>query len=276
VTRFLVLASAVAVTVLGVASASGFAASDRATLHGSAPGWAKQANRVAAADPASPVGFRVYLGWKSGAEAFAKAVSDPKSSSYARYISAAEFRRQFAPTQAQVGAVQSWLRGQGFKVDYTPQNNHYVEAEGTVAQAEAAFGAPFAMYQVNGQTVRAPSGDVSVPSVLADSVSGVIGLDQSWQFVETNHVVDKNAPPSAGFRNAPPLSAFWAELLSPYSYPAGFTDVSDPSTAPWSVKGHTPDQIKGAYGISGFDGAGQTVAIIDAYASPTILKDVNK
>jgi subtilase family serine protease len=42
------------------------------------------------------------------------------------------------------------------------------------------------------------------------------------------------------------------------------------------VKGYTPAQIKGAYGISGFDGAGQTVAIIDAYASPTILQDVNQ
>jgi subtilase family serine protease len=45
---------------------------------------------------------------------------------------------------------------------------------------------------------------------------------------------------------------------------------------PWTVKGYTPAQIKGAYGISGFDGAGQTVAVIDAYASPTILQDVNQ
>jgi subtilase family serine protease len=42
------------------------------------------------------------------------------------------------------------------------------------------------------------------------------------------------------------------------------------------VKGYTPDQVKGAYGISGYDGSGQTVAIIDAYASPTILQDVNQ
>jgi len=37
-----------------------------------------------------------------------------------------------------------------------------------------------------------------------------------------------------------------------------------------------PQQVKGAYGISGFDGSGQTVAIIDAYAAPTILQDVNQ
>jgi subtilase family serine protease len=151
-----------------------------------------------------------------------------------------------------------------------------VEAEGTVAQAQTAFGTSFGMYKVNGQTVRSPSGDVSIPDSLAASVSGVIGLDDSSVFVEPNVRGDKNAPPSAGFRNSPPLSTYWAELVSPYAYPAGFTAVSDPATAPWTAKGYTPQQIKGAYGISSdWNGSGQTVAIIDAYASPTIVQDVN-
>src|SRR5207248_3840587 len=68
---------------------------------------------------------------------------------------------------------------------------------------------------------------------------------------------------------------YYGELISPYAFPSGFMDVKFPA-APWTIKGHTPAQIKAAYGISGFDGAGQTVAIIDAYASPTILQDVNQ
>ncbi len=267
-----------AMLVFGASSVSamGAGSSDRTTLHGSAPGWAKQGNLVGAADPAGTVGFRVYLGWKAGAEALAKAVSDPRSSSYGRYLTPSEFRRRFAPTQTQVGAVQSWLRSQGFKVNYTPANNHYVSAEGTVAQAEAAFGTQFGMYAVQGKTVRSPSADIAIPNALSGTVTAVVGLDDSAVFVQTDHVVDKNAPPSAGFRNAPPLSAYWAQFVSPYAYPPGFTDVASPATAPWTVKGYTPNQIKGAYGISGYDGAGQTVAIIDAYASPTILADVNQ
>ena len=72
------------------------------------------------------VGFRVYLGWQGGdaAAALARAVSDPKSPSYRQYVTPAEFRRQFAPTQGGVGAVQSWLRTSGFTIDYTPTNNH--------------------------------------------------------------------------------------------------------------------------------------------------------
>ena len=130
------------------------------------------------------------------------------------------------------------------------------------------------MYNFRGKTLRSPDGDVSIPSSLASVVTGVLGLDESDTFVRPDS--QPQAPPSPGFRNAPPLSAFWAEQVSPYAYPAGFNDLSAPPTAPWSVRGHTPAQIKGAYGIGNqYDGAGQTVAIIDAYASPTILQDVN-
>jgi subtilase family serine protease len=269
-----------ALIVLGTTAVSVSAASpDRTTLKGSVPPWANSANSTGAADPNGNVGFRVYLGWKGSdaAAALARSVSDPNSSSYGKYLTPAQFRKQFAPSHAEVNAVHAWLRSQGFTVAYTPTNNHYVAAEGTVAQAQTAFGTQFGMYAVNGKSVRSPSGDVSIPSSLAGSVSGVIGLDESAVFVETDHAVDKNAPPSGGFRNAPPLSTFWAELVSPYAYPAGFTDVAAPATASWTVKGYTPAQIKGAYGISSaYDGAGQTVAVIDAYASPTILADVNQ
>lgn len=225
------------------------------------------------------MGFRVYLGWQGGdaAAAYAKSVSDPASSSYGQYLTPVQFRKAFAPSQGQVGSVQSWLRTSGFTLDYTPNNNHYVAAHGTVAQVQSAFATQLNVYSVNGLSVRSPQSDVSVPSAIGDVVTGVVGLDDSAVFVETNHVVDKSAPPSAGFRNAPPLSDYWAQQVSPYAYPAGFTDVSTPATAPWAIRGHTPAQVKSAYGITGaYDGSGQTVAVIDAYASPTILQDVNQ
>ena len=235
----------------------------------------------------------MYLGWTNpaDAEALARAVSDPHSLSYHQYLTPEQFRQQFAPTGNQVAQVQNWLTSQGFTLVYTPANNHYVSAKGTVGQTQAAFGTNFGMYRVNelGLTLRSPSEDVSIPSSLSGLVSGVAGLDQSFEFIHPNTVVDTNAPPSAGFRNSPPLSLYWAQYLTGvpvapytpppappgYSFPPGFTDVPLPSV-PWSIKGHTPDQVKGAYGISGFDGTGQTVAVIDAYASPTILQDANQ
>jgi subtilase family serine protease len=280
--------SAAAAMALAAANPAG-----RTVLAGSKPSWANSANHVSAADPNSSMGFRVYLGWTNpaGAEALARSVSDPRSSSYRHYLTPAQFRQQFAPTASQVAQVQNWLTSQGFSLVYTPKNNHYVSAQGTVAQAQAAFGTSFGMYNAKalGLTLRSPSADVSIPSSLAGVVNAVIGLDQSYEFIHTDHVVDGNAPPVAGFRNAPPLSDYWAEFLTGisvppytpppaapgYSFPTGFTGVALASV-PWSIKGHTPAQIKGAYGISGYTGTGQTVAIIDAYASPTILQDANQ
>ncbi|MFL6600924.1 MAG: protease pro-enzyme activation domain-containing protein [Steroidobacteraceae bacterium] len=263
-------------TTLDPASAAP-ADNTRATLQGSVPAWATNKNLANAADPATAVGFRVYLGWTdpAGAEALAKAVSDPGNSAYGRYLTDNQFRARFAPSASDTAKVQNWLKAQGFDIRYTPRNNHYIAVEGTLADAQTAFGVQFGVFKVRGQSVRSPMTALSIPASLSGTVKAVVGLDESYQFVQTNHRVDKGAPPAGGFRNSPPLSAFWAELVSPYTFPAGFTQLPGPNV-PWAVKGHTPDQIKGAYGISGYDGAGQTVAIIDAYASPTILQDVNQ
>ena len=252
---------------------------ETSTLQGSVPGWAKSNKPQSAADPQTAVGFRVYLGWTDpdAAVSLAQAVTDPHSSSYGQYLTPNQFRSRFAPSAADTAKVRNWLKSQGFDVTYIPQNNHYINAEGTVAQAQAAFGSPFGIYNIQGHALRSPTSDLSVPAELAATVKSVIGLDESYQFVQSYRRADSKAPPSGGFRNAPPLSNFWAEILSPYAFPAGFTAVPL-SNVPWTVKGYTPDQIKGAYGLagSGLDGSGQTVAIIDAYASPTILADVNQ
>lgn len=251
--------------------------SGRAALTGSVPPWATSANFKQAADTSANVGFRVYLGWtnEQAAIAVAQAVSNPRSSSYDQYLTPAQFRQQFAPSQASVGAVSSWLRSQGFTIDYTPQNNHYVAAEGTLAQAAAAFGTSFGLYAYRGDVLLSPASDLTIPASLSGILEGVVGLDDTAALVQTDHIVDGNAPPSSGFRNAPPLPTSWGLLSSPYAFPSGFTDIA--GMVPWTVKGYSPAQIKGAYGISStYDGSGQTVAIIDAYASPTIVSDVNQ
>src|SRR5213079_1586407 len=137
--------SSVALSIIALA-----APSTRSTLKGSKPSWAAPKNYVGNADARASIGFRVYLGWNnaSGAEALARAVSDPRSKSYRHYLTPAQFREQFAPSANQVAQVQSWLTSQGFSLVYTPKNNHYVSAKGTIAQAQSAFGASFAMYKV--------------------------------------------------------------------------------------------------------------------------------
>lgn len=264
-----------AIAVFMLPGSGAVAASGRATLPGSVPSWAKAADLKRAASGSDFVGFRVYLGWRdqAAAESLARSVSDPRSTGYRQYLTPAQFRQRFAPTQASVGSVRSWLQSQGFSIVDTPLNNHYVSAEGTVAQAEAAFDTQLNVYSVKGLELRAPATPLSVPASLAGTVDAVMGLDQSDQLVQPDHTPD--AAPSPVFVNAPPCSDFWAQKPA-----TGLPNPYGPGALPFAPCGYTPAQLRGAYGTagaisSGTDGTGQTVAIIDAYASPTILDDVN-
>jgi subtilase family serine protease len=261
------------------------APSQRATLAGSVPSWASSASFKGAAAGTDSIGFRVYLGWNNptAAEALAKAVSDPSSSSYRHFVTAQQFRKQFAPSQQQVGSVQSWLKSQGFHLDYTPQNNHYVAAEGTVAQASTAFGTTFGLYSVSGLTLRSPSSDISIPSSLAGVVTDVVGLDEAAALVHTDIAHEPGAPPSAAFVSAQPCSTYWSQMttndlsgVAITNPPGAAGDTGYTLPLPLAPCGYTPQQIRGAYvGNTSLDGSGQTVAIIDAYASPTIQADLN-
>src|SRR5512143_119247 len=100
-----ILAVLAALTILAVLPGPALGGKP-STLKGSAPSWANSHNFAGPADPTEYVGFRVYLGWNdaAAAEALARAVSDPKSPQYRQYLTPTQFRRQFAPSQAQVGA----------------------------------------------------------------------------------------------------------------------------------------------------------------------------
>src|SRR3954468_18767821 len=118
---------------------------DRAVLAGSVPPWANAASFKQPADGSESVGFRVYLGWQDPGRlaALAQAVSTPGGAAYGHYLTPAQFHQQFSPPQSAVNAVRSWLREQGFNIVDVPGNNHYVAAEGSVAQAATAFGVSF-------------------------------------------------------------------------------------------------------------------------------------
>ncbi|MCW3065215.1 MAG: serine protease [Solirubrobacterales bacterium] len=281
-------AFAVCLTICLPSAAMG--ANGRSALAGSVPPWATASRLKAAATSSDQVGFRVYLGWRNPAqaEALAQAVSNPASGSYGKFLSPGQFQSQFAPSQSDVSAVRSWLQGAGFSIVYTPTNNHYVAAEGTVAQVQSAFATQLNEYAVDGQTLRAPASELTIPSSLASTVAGVLGIDQSATLVRPLSSPEPAAPPSAGFRNAPPCSTYWNEkntANTQVSDPArGIGNVSLPNYAglarPFAPCGYAGSQLQSAYGVksaiaSGTDGRGVTVAVIDAYASPTIESDAN-
>ena len=261
----------------------------RITLAGSKPTWATAAHRVGNAKSAKKVGFRVYLHNRdaAGAAAYARAVSTKGSPLFGKFLSPAQYRSRYSPTDASVARVESWLRSQGFSIRMVPKNNKYVQARGTLGQAAKAFHTSFATYRYQGHTMRSNTSALKVPGSLSQ-VQAVIGLDESASLARTH----ASAP--AGFRNAPPCSTFWGEKTiantptpdgtvltpGPWSNNAAGT-VTGYAVTDYAPCGWSGAQLQGAYGMTsaiqaGNDGRGVTVAVIDAYASRTILQDANQ
>ncbi len=296
---------------LGTTPASAGAATTTATVSGSRPSWATPAAKVGDAPAGQVIGFRVYLRMRNQAvmDATAQAVSTPGSATYHQYLTTAQVKAAFDPTDAAVASVRSWLMGQHLAVAAVPANNLYVSATGTVAQVDHAFGVDLGLYSVHGQSqpLRSPDHELAVPTSIGTLVSGVVGTDQSGNLLKPDHIAadpssgsgsgagnSSGASPQAvtpasqsvpgvskvpqpdGFRNGTPCSAYWGEQV----------DTKDPGYTPtgphldYAPCGYTPPQLRQAYGVDtlvsqGLDGRSTTVAIVDAYASPSIYKDAS-
>jgi subtilase family serine protease len=270
-----VLLATGSVALGGLFSAATAAAASRQAIPGTHPSWAVSSHRKTAAAGNGAVKVRVYLAGQNaaGLASYAKSVSDPSNGAYGAYLSPAQVQSRFGATSAQIAAVKSWLTGAGFKVGHVSSGiGAFVAASGTVAQATQAFGVGFANYaDPQGQTVRAPSAAATVPSSVASAVLAVSGLDTA------NHLMKPGAttqlpPPGPNYNVAPPTSSYYGQIIANNEPTAGGQHW------PWNVSGYTPQQIRGAYDVtqSGMTGRGQTVAIVDAYASPTMLQDANK
>ncbi|MEU6390318.1 S53 family peptidase [Streptomyces sp. NPDC046939] len=249
---------------LALAAPAAQADSGRAALAGTKPLWATgTADKGATAD-SNRVTARVYLAGRNaaGLAAYAKAVSDPSSASYGKYLSAKQARERFGATKAQIAEVTKWLTSSGLTVTGTTQ--HYISVSGDVAAAEKAFGTQLHNYAKGKHTYRAPAGTASVPRSLHGAVLTVTGLDSAPH--KAAHQ-DELPPPDAVFRNAGPFSSYYGSNIAE-KLPTAYG-----KKVPYAVKGYTGKQLRAAYGAGKATGKGVRVAITDAYASPTIAKD---
>ncbi|MGQ4385108.1 S53 family peptidase [Streptomyces sp. SAS_270] len=255
------LAGALAV---GIPAAQAADSPSRDTLAGTRPAWATAKADKGATSNGSQVSARVYFAGRNaaGLAAYAKAVSDPSSASYGKYLSAKKSQQRFGATKAQVAAVKSWLKSAGLTVTGTTQ--HYVSVTGDVAAAEKAFGTQLHNYAKSGKTYRAPSKTASAPAALNGAVLTVTGLDNAPH--KANHK-DQLPPPDAVFRNSGPFSSYYGSNTAS-TLPSAYGQK-----IPYAVKGYTGKQLRAAYGAGKRTGKGVRVAITDAYASPTIAFD---
>jgi subtilase family serine protease len=260
----------------------------RVQLPGAQPAWAvPRADRGPVSGHAA-VTAQVYLAGRdpAGLAAYARAVSSPGSRSYHRYLTPARTAARFGVSAAAAAAVTTWLRRAGLTV--TGAGPEYIDVAGTASAARAAFGVRLDKFAVGGRVDQAPAGEITVPAALSSSILGVAGLSS----VAGHPGV--TAAPGAGQARAPaparsaltrrtrggtvvldppePCSDYWGQNQATTLPPAYG------GTAPYQVCGYKPAQLRSAYGVArtGLTGSGTTVAVIDAYASPTMSADLSQ
>jgi subtilase family serine protease len=253
-------------------------AAGRVTLKNSAPSWVAHTAAPNISGSGVPVDVQLFLaprGGQAALDAAVAAVSTPGSPSYRHFITPAQYRARFEPTDAALTSVTSWLKSNGFTVTGVEGSRRYVSAHGSAAAASKAFDVTLRNYRHNGRTVQAPSADASIPAPVAGLVSGVTGLDNEPHLLKP---LAAPAPPPAGFLNARPCSQYYGQVAA--SFKSNFKTPLPKfhgKTLSYAVCGYAPVQFRIAYGVSStnLSGAGATIGIVDAYAAPTILKDAN-
>jgi subtilase family serine protease len=240
-----------------------------------APTWVAKAHAIGDAPAGGIATFRVHLAPRGGTAALnaaVAAVSDPSSPSYRKFLSAAQYHAQFDATDAVVDQVSTFLTRNHLTVTSVEPHHRFLSVRGTNASVQKAFAVRLKRFKRQGQIVQANTSAVMVPTDVAPYVASVSGLDTSRHLVK--HSV---APPPAGFRNARPCSVSYGQVKAKWQ-----ADYKTPlprfkgKVLPYVVCGYTGPQLRAAYeGDTTLTGAGVTVAITDAYASPTIAADAN-
>ncbi|HEY3735207.1 MAG TPA: S53 family peptidase [Streptosporangiaceae bacterium] len=273
------------------ASAKPGPASHRIDLRGSMAPAKARAHPAGSIAATSQVSFDLMLTLRNaaGAQAFVKQVSSPGSALFHHYLSDAAWGARFGPTQAEVAKAKSWLRQSGFTVGAVPKDRLFVSASGTVRSVERAFGIKLGYYMVNGKRVRLASGTLTIPSSLGGTVSGAVGVNE---YLATTGLAPRSAaaavshaapsgqpPPVAAFDNPQPCAKFWGQKPDTADNPALYAPFTAP--LPYDICGYLPSQLRSAYGLTksvaaGNDGSGVTIAIVDAYDSPTLRADAQR
>ena len=114
---------------------------------------------------------------EAGLRSLVDAMYTPGNASFRQYLSVASFEATYAPSQANLAAVTSWVTSQGMTVNRTASNRMLVEFSGTVNAFETAFGVTLNTTTRSGATLYTTSGTLTLPAALQGKVSTVLTPD---------------------------------------------------------------------------------------------------
>jgi len=288
----------VATLIVGVALPAN--ASGRLIAHNT-PRYVSTAKNLGTEDPSKTIEVSIWLNPHNRGEldALAEQLYDRTSPNCRHFLNRAQIAARFAPTAEEAKTVGQFFEAHNLKVVKVGPDNFFVRARGTVGEVENAFQVQLNNYQVLGKTIRANDRDPYVDGTAAPLVMAISGLDdgkyehplmsRSASLPQGKGAAAKAsavgaAPDDLGYSNI----CFDGTVTQTYSnngngsYPIGTYkgNYLNYYTLTSAGCGYTPPMIQAAYNLTGlyaegFDGAGQTVGIIDWCGSLTIQNDAN-
>jgi len=206
---------------------------------------------------------------EAGLTSFITAVTDKSSPLFHRYLAPGEFANRFGPARSTIAAVKAQLTAEGLRVTNVSSDGLLVSFSGSAATVETAFRTGIERYRLqDGAIGQATTAAVRVPSTIAGSVSGVVGLDDLVHaqptFVRPGPISVQRTFPSAKAVNLSHTAG------SPTACSLAQKDAE-------TSGGLTDDQIANAYGAlglyrSGDFGSGQHVAVFEL--QPFLATDI--
>ncbi len=290
----------VVVATLSVGVALPANASGRLIAHNT-PRYVSTAKNLGTEDPSKTIEVSIWLNPHNRGEldALAEQLYDRTSPNYRHFLNRAQIAARFAPTAEEAKTVGQFFEAHNLKVVKVGPDNFFVRARGTVGEVENAFHVQLNNYQVLGKTIRANDRDPYVDGAAAPLAMAISGLDngkyehplmsRSTSLPQGKGAAAKAsavgaAPDDLGYSNI----CFDGTVTQTYSnngngsYPIGTYkgNYLNYYTLTSAGCGYTPPMIQAAYNLTGlyaegFDGAGQTVGIIDWCGSLTIQNDAN-
>jgi subtilase family serine protease len=264
----------------------------------STPNYVATAKNLGAEDSAKVIEVSIWLQLhhRSQFDALAQSLYDRTSSNYHHWLKPQDLAARFAPTAQEAKTVQQFFAAHNLKVVKTGPNNFYVRARGTVGDVEKAFQVQLNNYQVGDKTVRANAGDPYIEGAAGPLVRAVSGLDTG----EFEHPLMTKATSVGGSKfRAAQAAVSDSDLYSQQCFTGTETESFSTNgdgelpigtysgnklnlqsaTSPGC--GYVPSSIQTAYNLTGlynegYDGTGQTIAIVDWCGSFSIQSDANK
>lgn len=152
----------------------GFAADNR-VLANSTPRFVTQAKNLGPEDGSKLITVTLWLHQHNEAalDELARQIYTEGSPNYHHFLTLEQYNANFAPTEQEAAAVAEFLKSHNLRVTSVDKHNHFVSAQGRIADVQTAFRVSINRFTFNGKTYRSNTSDVSIEGATRALVKAV-------------------------------------------------------------------------------------------------------